>query len=238
MLEHSKGKRVSQRFSLSNTINSLTSEPNRRTSNLDRRSSGQEKREARRISNPVFNNSETNKRSSIDPRDSIQDLTEEERLALFRVGRRRRPTEFQLFSDKDHESEEEFDEAEDSFSDQNDKYKFDKEASIKRILGLSIQTKYTSQVLVRNFWESIWELTTDMFFVKNSTLHKGDRRNSNRRKQSLIESMLDPLALFQVPTEIKEKQNPKQHSVDINLLLILLVGVLITWGTAACMMMS
>ena len=37
-------------------------------------------------------------RSSIDPRDSIQDLTEEERLALFRVGRRRRPTEFQLFS--------------------------------------------------------------------------------------------------------------------------------------------
>ena len=40
-------------------------------------------------------------------------------------------------------------------SDQNDKYKFDKEASIKRILGLSIQTKYTSQVPVRNFWESI-----------------------------------------------------------------------------------
>merc|ERR1719394_378943 len=206
MLEHSKGKRVSQRFSLSNTMNSLTSEPNRRTSNSDRRSSEQERREsllsrdARRISNPVFNNSEPKKRSSIDPRDSIQDLTEEERLALFRVGRRRRPTEFQLFSDKDHETEEEFDEAEDSFSDQNDKYKFDKEASIKRILG--------------------------------------DRRNSNRRKQSLIESMLDPLALFQVPTEIKEEQNPKQHSVDINLLLILLVGVLITWGTAACMMMS
>ena len=37
-------------------------------------------------------------RSSVDPRDSVQDLTEEERLALFRVGRRRRPTEFQLFS--------------------------------------------------------------------------------------------------------------------------------------------
>jgi len=50
--------------------------------------------------------------------------------------------------------------------------------------------------------------------------------------------MLDPLALFQVPTEIKEEQFPKRQSVDINLLIILLLGVLITWGTAACMMMS
>ena len=84
-------------------------------------------------------------------------------------------------------------------------------------------------------------------------LREGDRRNSNRRKQSLIESMLDPLALFQAPPDIKEEQIPKHHNVDINLvsnfsnifnkilniqLLILLVGVLITWGTAACMMMS
>ena len=38
----------------------------------------------------------------MDPRDSIQDLSEEERLALFRVGRRRRPTEFQLFSGPTH----------------------------------------------------------------------------------------------------------------------------------------
>ena len=65
MLEHSKGKRVSQRFSLSNTMNSLTSEPNRRTSTSDRRSSELERtREGRRISNPAFNNPQQKKRFS------------------------------------------------------------------------------------------------------------------------------------------------------------------------------
>ena len=33
--------------------------------------------------------------------------------------------------------------------------------------------------------------------------------------------MLDPLALFQVPTEIKEEQFPKRQSVDINLVCFL-----------------
>ena len=101
-------------------------------------------------------------------------------------------------------------------SDQNDKYKFDKEESIKRILGLSIQTKYT-EIFGNQFRNS--PMTCCLWI---STLHKGDRRNSNRRKQSLIESMLDPLALFQVPTEIKEEQNPKKHSVDINLVCCLI----------------
>ena len=55
-------------------------------------------------------------------------------------------------------------------------------------------------------------------------LFKGDRRNSNRRKQSLIESMLDPLALFQAPPQIKEEPIPKRNGVDMNL-----VGCLITF---------
>ena len=37
--------------------------------------------------------------------------------------------------------------------------------------------------------------------------------------------MLDPLALFQVPAEIKEEQNPKQHSVDINLVCCIIFQV-------------
>ena len=55
--------------------------------------------------------------------------------------------------------------------------------------------------------------------VKLNTLElfKGDRRNSNRRKQSLIESMLDPLALFQAPPQIKEEPIPKRNGVDMNL---------------------
>ena len=116
-MDHAKGKRTSQRFSLSNTMNSLTSESdnrtNRRTSTSERRSRSDERKESRRISNSNFNITQQSKRfiflknfskyqtgvrNSVDPRDTIQDLTEEERLALFRVGRRRRPTEFQLFS--------------------------------------------------------------------------------------------------------------------------------------------
>ena len=33
-----------------------------------------------------------------DPRESVADLNDEEQLALFRVGRRRRPTKFQIFT--------------------------------------------------------------------------------------------------------------------------------------------
>ena len=54
-MQHSKEKRISQRFSLSKTMNSLTSEQNRRTSTSERRSRSDERKESRRISNPNFN---------------------------------------------------------------------------------------------------------------------------------------------------------------------------------------
>ena len=61
-MDHAKGKRTSQRFSLSNTMNSLTSEPNRRTSTTERRSRSDERKESRRISNSNFNITQQSKR--------------------------------------------------------------------------------------------------------------------------------------------------------------------------------